>query len=457
MRKSLIIAGIVALFLLVSVPLSINNSAFAQPQGCDPGQEILPDPPGGHHGPSFLEGLTDEQKEAVREKISEMRKQDATPEEIHDAIAEMLKGYGIDVPEDWEGPHGPGGFGPGPGGFWEDLTKEQRETVRDKIKEMRSQGSTREEIHATVAEMLKGYGIEVPEDSGGPHGPGCFGPPPGGFMEKLTKEQREAVQDKIKEMRSQGAKREEIHAAVAEMLKGYGIEVPEDWAGPHDRGGFGPGPGGFWKDLPKEQREAVREKIKEMRSQGTKEEEIRAAVVEMLKGYGIEVPKDWHGPIGFGHRGDGWGANLTDEQREAVREKIKEMRSQGATREEIRAAVDEIIQGFGIKSPQESENVSSGTAPAVSNIIIAQSYPNPFNPETEISFTLPENSFVSLTIYNIQGQKVKRLVNEYQPAGTKRVVWDGRDEKGEGVASGIYFYRIEAGPNTVTNRMVLLK
>jgi flagellar hook assembly protein FlgD len=116
-----------------------------------------------------------------------------------------------------------------------------------------------------------------------------------------------------------------------------------------------------------------------------------------------------------------------------------------------------MIQGFGIKSPQDSENVSSGTSPAVPKIIIAQSYPNPFNPETEISFTLPENSYVSLTIYNIQGQKVKRLVNEYQPAGTRRVVWNGRDEKGEGVASGIYFYRIEAGPNTVTNRMVLLK
>jgi coenzyme F420-reducing hydrogenase alpha subunit len=300
----------------------------------------------------------------------------------------------------------------------------------------------------------------VPADSAGPHGRGGFGPGPGGFWGDLTKEQREAVEAKIKEMKNQGSTREEIHTAVAEMLKGYGIEVPADSAGPHGRGGFGPGPGGFWKDLTKEQRESVQEKIKEMRSQNASREEIQATVAELLKGYGIELPEKWSQGQGFHPFGPGRGGfwrDLTDEQREAVRDKIKEMRSQGAKRDEIRAAVDEMIQGFGIKSPQDSENVSSGTSPAVPKIIIAQSYPNPFNPETEISFTLPENSYVSLTIYNIQGQKVKRLVNEYQPAGTRRVVWNGRDEKGEGVASGIYFYRIEAGPNTVTNRMVLLK
>jgi Spy/CpxP family protein refolding chaperone len=445
MKRFSIIGGILTLLLLVSVLVGTSNAVLGQGPGA------------GHHGKGFCSNLTDEQRQAVQEKREEMRSQGATREEIHAAVTEMLKGYGIEVPEDC---HGPIGFGPGKGGFEANLTEEQREAVQEKKEEMRSQGASREEIHTAVAEMLKGYGIEAPEDSVGPHGPGCFGPGPGGFWKDLTKEQREAVRDKIKEMRSQGSTREEIHTAVAEMLKGYGIEVPEDWAGPHDRGGFGFGPGGFWKDLTKEQREAVRDKIKEMRSQGSTREEIHTAVAEMLKGYGIEVPEDWAGPHdrgGFGFGPGGFWKDLTKEQREAVRDKIKEMRSQDATREEIRAAVDEMIQGFGIKSPQDSENVSSGTAPAVPKIIIAQSFPNPFNPETEISFILPENSYVSLTIYNIQGQKVKRLMNEYQPAGTRRVIWDGRDEKGEGVASGIYFYRIEAGPNTVTNRMVLLK
>jgi DNA-binding transcriptional regulator YhcF (GntR family) len=375
MKKITAIAGILALVLFFSVLVGTSDAVLGQGPGT------------GHHGKGFCSNLTDEQRQAVQEKIEEMKSQDATREEIHSAVAEMLKGYGIKVPEEC---HGPIGFGPGRGGFGANLTDEQRQAVQEKIKEMRSQGAKREEIHAAVAEMLKGYGIEVPEpkDWAGP-------PDGGGFLKDLTKEQREAVQAKIKEMRDQGAKREEIHAAVTEMLKGYGIEVPENWAGLHGRGDFGPGLGGFWKDL-------------------------------------------------------------TKEQREAVHEKIKEMRSQGATREEIRSAMAEMIQGFGIQSPQDSGSVSSGTASAVPNIT-AQSYPNPFNPETEISYTLPENSYVSVTIFNIQGQKVKRLVNEYQPAGTKKVVWDGRDENGEGVASGIYFYRIEAGSHTMTNRMVLLK
>jgi DNA-binding transcriptional regulator YhcF (GntR family) len=392
MRKSLIIAGIVALFLLFSVPLSINNTAFAQPQGCDSGKEILPDSPGGHHGPGFLKGLTDEQKEAVQEKIKEMRSQGAKREEIHSAVAEMLKGYGINVPEDSVGPHGRGGFGPGPVGFWKDLTKEQREVV----------------------------------------------------------------QEKIKEMRSQGAKREEIHTAVAEMLKGYGIDVPEDSIGPHGRGGFGPGPVGFWKDLTKEQREAVQNKTKEMRSQGAKREEIHSAVAEMLKGYGIDVPEKGRGPFGFGQQWNSLRANLTDEQRQTIRDKIREMRKQGATREEIHAAVADMLQGYGIKVPADSTSTSSGTAPAEPNIR-AQSYPNPFNPETQIAYALSVPGNVRIQIYNVAGQIVRTFNKGYQQAGSYSVIWDGRNENGDPAASGVYLYRIEAGPYTLTNRMVLLK
>jgi DNA-binding transcriptional regulator YhcF (GntR family) len=441
MRKVSIIAGIMVLVFCVGVLVGTSEAVSAQDHGC------------GHNGKGFWTNLTDEQRQAVQEKIEEMKSQDATREEIHSAVAEMLKGYGIEVPEDW---HGPIGFGPGKARFQANLTEEQREAVRDKIKEMRSRNASREEIHTAVTEMLKSYGIEMPENWEGPHGRGDFGPGPVGFFKDLTKEQREAVRAKTKEMRDQNASPEEIHAAVAEMLKGYGIEVPEDWHGPI---GFGHGRGGLGANLTDEQRQAIQEKIKGMRDQGAKREEIHAAVAEMLKGYGIEVPEDWTGPHdrgGFGPGPGGLWKNLTKEQREAVREKIKEMRSQGATREEIRAAVDEMIQGYGIQSPQESESVSSDAASAVSNVI-AQSYPNPFNPETEISYTLPENSYVSVTIFNVQGQKVKRLVNEYQPAGTRKVVWDGRDENGEGVASGIYFYRIEAGSHSVTNRMILLK
>ena len=213
---------------------------------------------------------------------------------------------------------------------------------------------------------------------------------------------------------------------------------------------------GFLSNLTDEQRQAVHEKIKEMRSQDATRAEIRAAVAEMLEGYGIEMPEGWPGPFGFGHGQGGFCHDLTEEQREAVRDRVKEMRSQGATREEIRAAVAEMLEEYDIELPKDSEGNSSEITPAEPQIQ-AQNYPNPFNPQTEIAYTLPEDSKVNLTILNIQGQKVKVLVNEYQSAGTRKVTWDGCDESGARVASGVYFYRIEAGPYTVSNQMVLLK
>ncbi len=88
---------------------------------------------------------------------------------------------------------------------------------------------------------------------------------------------------------------------------------------------------------------------------------------------------------------------------------------------------------------------------------LLQNYPNPFNPQTEIAYSLPEGSNVKLEIYNVLGQKVKVLVDEYQSAGTKKVVWDGRNENGEKVSSGIYFYRLDAGNYVQTKKMSLLK
>jgi hypothetical protein len=75
---------------------------------------------------------------------------------------------------------------------------------------------------------------------------------------------------------------------------------------------------------------------------------------------------------------------------------------------------------------------------------VSQNYPNPFNPSTTIQYTLPYPSNVNLTIYNILGQRTKVLVNESQYAGEFKVVWDGTNSAGVRVASGVYFYRIEA-------------
>lgn len=85
-------------------------------------------------------------------------------------------------------------------------------------------------------------------------------------------------------------------------------------------------------------------------------------------------------------------------------------------------------------------------------------YPNPFNPETMISFSVEQtSSFVTLEIFNIKGQKVKKLIDEILPTGNHTVVWNGEDENGNTVSSGIYFYKMKAGQYTLTKKMILLK
>ncbi len=83
---------------------------------------------------------------------------------------------------------------------------------------------------------------------------------------------------------------------------------------------------------------------------------------------------------------------------------------------------------------------------------LGQNFPNPFNPDTTINFTVPEHSAVTLTVYDMLGQKVGTLVDQVMPSGTYSVSWDG-----SGHSSGIYFYSLKAGNSYVTKRMTLIK
>lgn len=87
----------------------------------------------------------------------------------------------------------------------------------------------------------------------------------------------------------------------------------------------------------------------------------------------------------------------------------------------------------------------------------ARNYPNPFNPETNINYSLPQQSLVRLEIFNTKGQKINTLINEHQPAGKHNTVWDGRNSLGNVVNSGVYYYRIEAEGEVQTGKMLLLK
>ncbi len=88
---------------------------------------------------------------------------------------------------------------------------------------------------------------------------------------------------------------------------------------------------------------------------------------------------------------------------------------------------------------------------------LSQNYPNPFNPTTEISFSLPQSSFVTVRVYNVAGQQVAILTEGMLQAGQHTVVWDSRDISGTPVSSGIYFYRLETDKETITKKMLLLK
>lgn len=90
---------------------------------------------------------------------------------------------------------------------------------------------------------------------------------------------------------------------------------------------------------------------------------------------------------------------------------------------------------------------------------LEQNYPNPFNPTTQISYSVPANGFVNLSVFNVLGQKVTTLVDGEMPIGNHVVEWDGTNDAGTGVSSGVYFYRLTAQDVgfVETKKMMLLK
>lgn len=86
-----------------------------------------------------------------------------------------------------------------------------------------------------------------------------------------------------------------------------------------------------------------------------------------------------------------------------------------------------------------------------------KNYPNPFNPNTTISFVLNQAGSTEVEIFNVKGQKVKLLRREVLGVGTHSFTWDGRNDSGNTVASGVYFYRVSVNGNTLLNKMLMLK
>lgn len=105
--------------------------------------------------------------------------------------------------------------------------------------------------------------------------------------------------------------------------------------------------------------------------------------------------------------------------------------------------------------PGSSEQRGQKISPL--EVALSPNYPNPFNPTTTLSFTLPEARHVRLLIYNVLGQQVRVLVEGMQKEGMHRVVWDGQDAQGMAVGSGLYFARLEAEGSVRSRKLLLLR
>ena len=88
---------------------------------------------------------------------------------------------------------------------------------------------------------------------------------------------------------------------------------------------------------------------------------------------------------------------------------------------------------------------------------IHNNFPNPFNPITTLSYDLPEDGIVNITIYDIVGRQIKALLNSPQTAGHRSIQWNATNNAGQQLPGGVYLYRIEAGDFRQTKKMVLLK
>ena len=88
---------------------------------------------------------------------------------------------------------------------------------------------------------------------------------------------------------------------------------------------------------------------------------------------------------------------------------------------------------------------------------VYKNYPNPFNPITSLSYNLPEDVFVNITIYDMMGRAVKTLLNSSQTAGYKSIQWNATNDKNEPVSAGLYLYLIQAGLFSESKKMIFVK
>jgi hypothetical protein len=116
------------------------------------------------------------------------------------------------------------------------------------------------------------------------------------------------------------------------------------------------------------------------------------------------------------------------------------------------------VLSFGLFSVQDMDPLSININSNIpETFVLSQNFPNPFNPMTTLRYGLPQRSYVTLTIYNMLGIKIAKLINITQGSGFKSVQWDATDSMGRPVSAGVYLYQIQTDEFVQTKKMVLLK
>jgi beta-phosphoglucomutase-like phosphatase (HAD superfamily) len=178
------------------------------------------------------------------------------------------------------------------------------------------------------------------------------------IFDNLTTEQRQAINEKIKELSNKSASREEIHDAVVEMLEEYGVDVPDDFKmmpfpGPYPLIGW------IYSELTEEQKADIQAEMDRLDEEGASPLEMRNALRQKLESYGVDMMEKpfWvDRERGFGRRGFMADSSLSDEQRAAIREKIKEMREQGKDPKEIHDEIGKMFESYGIEQSERHRN-----------------------------------------------------------------------------------------------------
>jgi hypothetical protein len=122
----------------------------------------------------------------------------------------------------------------------------------------------------------------------------------------------------------------------------------------------------------------------------------------------------------------------------------------------VEAGVDE-IRVLGTFAPPDPTDAPSVDARVPISFALEQNQPNPFEPQTRIAYSVPEQSEVELVVFNVHGQTVRTLANGIREAGRYEVDWNGRDASGQRVSAGVYFYRLTAGERVLTKKMTVMK